>query len=242
MIRRNALFLVIGTLAVLGCIRLGIWQLDRLSEKREANATVSQRLTKPPIAPELMPNDTSQLRHHRVAVSGTFDFDNEIVLTSRVRQGAPGAWILTPLRREGNDTAVLVNRGWVYSADGATVELQAWREPATASVSGYTERYSGVQGRPVSSSLNPRAVHRVDLDSIRQRFPYPVAPYIVVWTDTAAAPPATRVPERVGFPSLGEGSHLSYAVQWFSFAAIGVIGMVAFLRARGRNDRTRQRS
>jgi surfeit locus 1 family protein len=37
----------------------------------------------------------------------------------------------------------------------------------------------------------------------------------------------------VPLPPLGNGPHLSYAVQWFSFAAIGLIGLVVvFLRRR----------
>jgi surfeit locus 1 family protein len=242
MIRRNALFLITGALAVLGCIRLGLWQLDRLAGKRAVNAAVTERLSRAPVPVEQLPDDTSRVRYHRVELRGTFDFDREIALTSRVRRGAPGVWILTPLRRADSDTAVLVNRGWVYSADGAAVDFAAWREPAPATVRGWTDGFSGEPGHPVSATSSSRAVHRLVLDSLRVRFPYPIAPYIVVWSDTTTVVPEAKVPVRLGLPSLGEGSHLSYAVQWFSFAAIGAIGMAAFLRARSRDERTRQRS
>jgi hypothetical protein len=59
---------------------------------------------------------------------GTLDYDNEIVHTLRGRGGSPGVNILTPLRRVGNDTAVLVNRGWLYAPDGITVDTKPWRE------------------------------------------------------------------------------------------------------------------
>jgi cytochrome oxidase assembly protein ShyY1 len=39
-----------------------------------------------------------------------------------------------------------------------------------------------------------------------------------------------RIPPRVPPPPLDEGPHKSYAIQWFSFAIIAVVGMFFFLR------------
>ena len=77
-------------------------------------------------------SDALFARAQRVNVSGTYDFDHEIALINRSRDGAPGVNILTPLRLPGRDTAVIVNRGWVYSPDGATIDLTKWREPPGA--------------------------------------------------------------------------------------------------------------
>ena len=49
-------------------------------------------------------------------------------MTGRTRSGSPGVHILTPLRIPESDTALLVNRGWVYSPDARTVDLTRWRE------------------------------------------------------------------------------------------------------------------
>jgi cytochrome oxidase assembly protein ShyY1 len=37
---------------------------------------------------------------------------------------------------------------------------------------------------------------------------------------------------------LGAGSHLGYAVQWFAFAVIAIVGLVALLYRAGRIDTT----
>ena len=84
-------------------------------------------------------SDTATAHFRRVRVRGAYDYPNEIVLTLRGRNGSPGVNILTPIRRAGNDTAVLVNRGWVYSPDGVTVETKQWREGDSVDANGFVE-------------------------------------------------------------------------------------------------------
>ena len=37
-------------------------------------------------------------------------------------------------------------------------------------------------------------------------------------------------PARLGSPALDDGPHVSYAIQWFAFAIISIVGLVIFLR------------
>ena len=69
-----------------------------------------------------------------------------------------------------------------------------------------------------------RRLHRSALMAL---FPYPIANYYVVVTDSARTPNA---PPRIESAPLDEGPHRNYAIQWFSFAAISIIGMVIFIR------------
>ena len=82
-----------------------------------------------------LPRDTGGAHYRRGAPAiGRFDYEHELVLAGRTRQGSPGVELLTPVRVAGSDTAVLVNRGWVYSPDGATVDHARWREGDSARV------------------------------------------------------------------------------------------------------------
>jgi surfeit locus 1 family protein len=81
----------------------------------------------------------------------------------------------------------------------------------------------------VSTSSVVRGVRRLTADSVAARLPYPIAPVLVVQQDTATAPGMTH-PVRIEAPSLAEGSHRSYAIQWFAFAIITVIGTLAVIR------------
>ena len=234
--RHRTVFFTLFALAVsLGCIRLGFWQLERLRERRERNAQVLTRLGEAPVPLENLPRNSS-VRFRRVTASGTYDFANEFVVTSRSRNGAPGVHIITPLRRTGTDTAVLVNRGWAYAPDGMRVDLSLFREDSAADIEGFAEEFSSGHG-PVSTSSVERAVRRLDRDSISARLPYPLAPVILVQRkDSGEFIAVDRgTPVRVEPPPLDEGPHRSYAIQWFGFALVGIAGsLVVLLRDRKR--------
>ena len=205
------------------CVRLGFWQLSRLELRRASNATIESRGTLPVAPVTAVTGDTSTLRFRRVMVTGAPDYDREIILTHRGNNGAPGLDIITPVRVAGQDSAVLVNRGWIYSPDGMTADLTRWRERDSTFV-GYVDSFEPPAG---ADSVRGRATRRMEYAAIARTLPYPVRGFYVValgdsvrTTDSLAAGRILRLQP----PKLGEGNHLSYAFQWFGFAAIAVIG------------------
>lgn len=242
--RRTILFALIAAAFATLFVRLGFWQLHRLDERRRSNALVRARLVGPALDVSTLPADPAQARFHRARVSGTPDYAHELVLTMRSHDGTPGVELLTPIRRSGSDTAVLVDRGWVYAADGATVDESRWREPDTSYV-GYVEVVATSGSWPVMRG-DPRLIRHIDRSDVARAIPYPVAPVYVVATDAAGASPgavATQAgqdrPRRLEPPPLDEGPHLSYAIQWFSFAVIAVVG-AGIVVVRGREQGTRE--
>jgi len=209
------------------CIALGFWQLRRLSARQQANGLLASRRLAQEVELDSLPADTSAARFRRVRVRGAYDYANEIVLTLRGREGSPGVNLLTPVRRAGNDTAVLVNRGWVYSPDGMTVDKEKWREGVTLEGNGFVEAFPTKGPFDAPNPARPRSFRRLDRTALVRVFPYPIANYYVVLTDSSNSP---NVPPRVEPAPLDEGPHRNYAIQWFSFAAISIIGLVIFLR------------
>jgi surfeit locus 1 family protein len=255
MLRRVVLPLTIGFAVAAVCVRLGVWQLDRLEQRRAMNAAVEARWSAAPVPLSSLPSDTALARHRRARVEGRFDYDNELVLIARTRDGAPGVHLITPLLPNGSAPAVLVNRGWVYSPDGATVDLARWREAARGVVEGYVQTFAAPgAGNPRATA--PRAWRRLDARAIAEALPYPMEPFYVVALDDVAGGGARRErgrndsdrasaawrPSRLPPPERGEGPHKSYAVQWFSFAAIALVGTSALVwqdtrRRRGSSHR-----
>ena len=228
---RRALAFVVFALAVsAGCVRLGFWQLSRLGERRALNVMLAERLGGDPTPVREIPRDTATLAFRRVTASGTYDFANEFALASRTRQGSPGVNVITPLRLAGTDTAVLVNRGWVYAPDAMTVDLSRWREPDSATISGFVTPIQRSGPGPVAPPSHPRVVRQLYRDSLARRLPYPVEAFLIVATDSSRAG-AASTPARLLAPVLDEGPHLGYAIQWFAFALIGVVGAVVGVRA-----------
>ena len=233
MSRRNIVFLLLSVLVAAGCVRLGFWQLSRHRERVGRNALVEARLREPAVGVAQLPRDTAALRFRRATATGVPVYDREIVLAARVHRGSPGVHVLTPLRILGTDSLLLVNRGWAYSPDGATVELAKWREwEGSVSLSGFVEPIPDVPSAAVTGRERTlRRLHRPDVERLAGG---PVLPYYLVTTDPPMGAGADAL-ARVEPPALDEGSHLSYAVQWFFFAAIAFVGGVLVTRRTPRN-------
>ncbi|MGI8618454.1 MAG: SURF1 family protein [Gemmatimonadaceae bacterium] len=212
-------------------VRLGFWQVGRLRERQAYNAPIAARMGLEPVEPRDLPRDLAQARHRRVLLSGQYDYAREIVLTLRSREGSPGVNLLTPLRVAGSDTAIVVNRGWIYAPDGVAADTRPWREADPAGAVGYVRLLETGDTTGARSGERADAVRRPSLAAIREMLPYPLAPYYVVLASPGSNPETT--PPRVPPPALDEGSHRSYAVQWFTFALIAVGGVaILVLRLR----------
>jgi cytochrome oxidase assembly protein ShyY1 len=121
--------IAIATILTLIFLRLGFWQIGRLHQRQALNAELASRAVGSPIELSQLPTDTAKAHYRHVRIDGTYDYANEIYLTLRSREGSPGINIVTPIRFTGNDTALLLVRGWVYSPDGITVDPAKRREP-----------------------------------------------------------------------------------------------------------------
>lgn len=238
--RSTWVFIVIAVVAAAGCVRLGIWQLARRDQRRAMNARIAGRIHQPPLNVRAVARDTAQSRFATVTVAGRPDFDHEVLLTLRGNNGSPGVDILTPVRPAGTDTAVLVNRGWVYSPDGVHIEAARWRESDTV-FTGYVDSFESAPGDTVREG----GVRRASYEAISRALPYPILPfYVVAMGDTLAAAPDPRAAPRIVRlqpPKLGEGPHLSYAFQWFGFALIALVG-AGVVAARSMQSRTSSRT
>ncbi|MFI5311546.1 MAG: SURF1 family protein [Gemmatimonadales bacterium] len=234
---RRILALAIPLAVAAVFVRFGVWQLTRLRERKAFNATLSARLFERAVHIDSLGPDTARGHYRRVSASGTLLYDREITYAGRSRNGSPGADLLTPLATAGRDTVVIVNRGWVYSPDAKTVDFARWKEHDSVSIAGYAATYqgggreSGVGSRGVADSAPQRAVHVLDRARVEQLVGRPVGPYILVQTsDSAFLSAHDSVPVRLELPTLDEGPHQSYAIQWFSFATIAVVGGVVLFR------------
>jgi surfeit locus 1 family protein len=208
-------------------IALGFWQLRRLSARRQTNAMLAARRIAPQVEVDSLPRDTAAAHFRRVHLRGVYDHAQEIVLTLRGRSGSPGINILTPLLRPNKDTAILVNRGWIYSPDGMTADTRPWHEADTLNGAGFVETFPTKGPFAPPNPTRPRSFRRLNRADVQKVFPYPIANYYVVLTDSAQS---SNVPPRVEAAPLDEGPHQLYAIQWFSFAVISIVGLVIFLR------------
>lgn len=228
--RVNLIFVILGSIFALVCLRLGFWQLARLSERKALNRELSARATTAPVPLTQLPADTGAAHFRRVIVNGKYDFAHEIYVTNRTRNGSPGVQVITPLRVAGTDTAVLVTRGWVYAPDGMTIQRDRWKEPDSLNGEAFVVYFIHQDGVAKLPGRD-RSYRWLDDRALSQDFPYPIAAYHVILI-SGGAKAGPDVPPRLDVPPLDEGPHQSYAIQWFSFATISIIGMFLFVRRK----------
>ncbi len=216
--------------------RLGVWQLDRLRQRHAYEALVSLRLGSAP-APltELLRSQgrDDAIGFRRVTAEGTFDPGHEVILYGRTQDDQTGNHVLTPLMLD-DGTAIAVDRGWVPLTDDAP-------PLADAAPPGGRVQVSGVlfpSEVPPDTAAPPSPVTtfaRVDLGALSAEVPYTLAPaYLLLGSQD---PPASDLPLIAPLPDPADGPpHLSYAIQWFSFATIAVVGFVILVRREYRRS------
>jgi cytochrome oxidase assembly protein ShyY1 len=230
--RRWLVRILAGLALAAACVWLGMWQLDRNEQRQARNAVIEANLDRPAVAiDDVLAPDTPLAAGDEwtgVRVSGRYDVENQLVLRMRPRAGQPGVHVLTPLLT-GGGAAVLVDRGFVAAAGAEVPDLPP--PPAgTVEVTGRvrpSEAGRGPGGDPGSGSIR-----YVDLAAIGAQLPYPL---YGGWLELAVEdPPSPAAPEPVPPPEIESGPHLSYAIQWFAFATIGVGGFVFLVRAEAK--------
>ena len=223
------------------CIRLGVWQLDRLAQRRAFNTQFESARARPVLdLNQEQPEDIAGMEWRSVKVDGEYDFANQLAVRNQYYGNEYGYHLLTPLLFDpltgsGQTAAVLVDRGWI-PAEGNSVPSD-WRkydEAGLVNVSGQIRlgqakpALGGVPDTLPEDGSKLEVWNNADVERIARQMPYPVLPvYIQPEADPEdTEPPIPFQPEI----ELTEGPHFGYALQWFTFATILFVGYPFFLR------------
>jgi len=212
------------------CIRMGIWQLDRLEQRRAFNAQVeTMRAMEMLDLNQTLPDDISKMEWRAVTVTGEYDFENQVALRNQFNGAEYGYHLITPLRFTGG--AVLVNRGFI-PADGNSTPND-WRKYDEAGAVTLTGQIRLGQGKPAFGGVADAegkldVWNNLDVNRIAAQSPYRLLPVFVQPNEVEGdeIPPIAFQPK----VELTEGPHFGYALQWFSFATILFFGYPFYLR------------
>lgn len=227
---RSRGWLLIVVVAVLAAVavRLGVWQLDRLGTRRDGNARLLDARAQPPI--DL---DTSAPAPGRRAIArGRFEPSGQLLLRSRVHRAAPGLHVVSPFRVEATGTVLWVLRGFVPAADGVRADSIPGPDPRVVTIHGELHPLPTTDnaGQPVASN-GDTTWRRFDEGVARHRRPEAVP--LLLYLEDSATGVGRLAP--VEPPTLDNGPHLSYALQWFAIAiAIMGFGVYALRKPSGR--------
>lgn len=218
-------------------VSLGFWQLRRLDERRAHNEVGLSRISAEPVSLDALSSssaDLASLEYRRVIATGVYDPSHEVLIRSQVHRGTAGFHVITPLVGESGQ-AVLVNRGWVPLTMDAPPVADAAPPPGEVTIEGWVALS---QLRPAFGPEDPpdsgsNVLSRVDVGRIQTQTPFSLQPFYLV----RIGEQGSELPVPVTIPRFDdEGPHLGYAIQWFGFAVVGLVGY--FFLARKRLQRT----
>jgi cytochrome oxidase assembly protein ShyY1 len=226
--RRWVLFTLVVVLLVYATWWLGRWQWHRLESRRHDNAIIRTNLhaTPTPVADALaagrpVSHDQQWLR---VTATGTYDTAHMVTLLYQTdAHSQSGVDIVVPFRTDDGSTLV-VDRGWLASDNqvdrpvavppppSGDVTITGW---VRADGSGTSTRINedprvGLTTRSISSASIGQAIGQATYGGF-------------VDLESESPAPATSLGQ-VEMPELDDGPHFFYALQWWFFGVLAVVG------------------
>lgn len=234
--------LVLATLTAT-MVFLGFWQLHRLDQKQTTNQNVIARTAVPPIdVRDLLTSSATSpsisyedLQWRVVTAQGQYLSEKSVTIINRSQDATAGYSPVTPFLLE-DGSVVFVNRGFVPLAQSIPL-------PSSGSVllKGYLRTSQTRTFLGAVDSTDPTTIefHRLDLNLLAQRMDQPTLPmYIQLIEETPALTSTWPAPTQL--PELTEGSHFSYAMQWWFFSLVSLTGWIVVsrraLRSRTMSD------
>jgi surfeit locus 1 family protein len=239
--RRGLLIPALTTIVIIASLlALGVWQLERRTEKLALISTLEERLAAAPVAlppaarwSELTPASDE---FRRVTLTGAVDnrapaqvFASSSPLRKDV--SGTGVWAFAPVKLAGGET-VVVNRGFVGDGQTAT-------PPDTSPVrlAGYIRFPEAPGWLTPAADRNKRLWFVRDHVSMAQALgwaePARLAPFYI---DLEGPAPAGGVPKPGPLQVNLKNDHLQYAVTWFLLAGAVLIAFGFWLRGQRRGS------
>ena len=199
-------------------VRLGFWQLDRATQKKQLHEAFTERANAPrlPIESASTSNVAGQL--WRPALLTGAPLTTVLLLDNRVRDGLPGYEVLTPVRLPDERT-VLLNRGWLQ----APSRRDQW--PTVSPVATLSDVHVRIAPSPSTgirlAAFSPERgpdpfwrIQAIDFAALSSTLGLPLEPYQLL-LDADQPDGYDRV---WALPDPSSAKHEAYAFQWFAMA------------------------
>ncbi|WP_144268206.1 SURF1 family protein [Demequina sp. NBRC 110055] len=227
---RIALTMLIALAVSAVAIMLGFWQLHRHQDKAAAVAA-HDAAEGAPVAPldEVIPAGSSTLpddaEWRSGTVTGTFERETSTYLRGRPVDST-AAWQFLAWLDTDDGRSVLVQTGWIPQPGEAEDPQMPEYPDSPVTVTGIVRAWEEDDGKEATDSVT-----RITPAQLASPAGEEVPGYLMIreYCDAGACSP-TVVGAQVPLPDVSTGPHLSYAVQWWIFAALAPIGAVLLLR------------
>ncbi|WP_082677875.1 SURF1 family cytochrome oxidase biogenesis protein [Leucobacter chromiiresistens] len=214
----------------IACVLLGNWQFERRAEARAEIDRIDNNYDAEPVAltqelPELSQFDEDRQKWRTVRIEGEY-VGEPFLARNRPGPGGVGSDLIQPLRTAEGAT-FFVDRGWV-PIDGASADdVDPADLPLPPSGTAVVEaRLRASEPEIPGRTTAGRAVASIELPELAALAGVADSAYTGAYGMLVSETPEAEHGVLPAKPERDEGPHLSYAVQWYIFIAIAVIGVV----------------
>ena len=237
---------IITLLCVVIMFGLGIWQLERKSEKDIRLSQIQERQSSHPytlneimaeLSANTYPERVADIQDYPLSLSGTALLDQLFFIDNKIVGGKPGYQVVVPIVTFAGDI-VLANMGWLRGS-GIRGELPELSHASLQRYSNQAQQFTGVVSYPSNNKMVtetnvqfgqfPALLQQIDLSQIQlhldaagllnTRNLYPFVVNLTAQPDSEFVrnwQPVVMSPEK----------HLGYAAQWFG---LGIAALTIYL-------------
>ena len=219
------------TLVALGlivlCVWAAQWQYHRGVDRHARNTIIEERIARDAIGLDQLDSELANNEWQSIFTTGSFDEKKQILLRNRYSEGKYGYEVLTLFTTTSGEK-FWVDRGWVQAGATATTPPEVTSVPVgEVTITGRFRLDSSLprgsffalpgSGEDLVSELNAQSqlnTEKYYLD-------------LLSGSEPSLTPAVTAQ-----LPSLSDGPHMAYALQWLFFGGLVIYGRFLIRRTR----------
>jgi surfeit locus 1 family protein len=217
--------LIFSSLTMIILLSLGTWQLERLRWKSHIISTMNKHISLSPkeINASVI-NDIKNYNYRRIKLEGTYIYNKNITIYSKVLNGKVGRHLIIPFKTKFG--YILINKGFIpkdYNIDLAFAE-----KAKNISINGIVKFQQKINYFTPKNNLITNEWYYINLDEIGKFLNIPLMDFYLIEEDN----PKERYPVGSQYNLKVPNDHLQYAITWFSLA----IALSIFMHLLWRNN------
>jgi surfeit locus 1 family protein len=209
------------------CVWAAQWQYHRGVDRHARNTIIEERIARDAIELDQLDSELANNEWQSIVTTGSFDEKKQILLRNRYSEGKYGYEVLT-LFTSTSGEKFWVDRGWVQAGATATTPPEVTSVPVgEVTITGRFRLDSSLprgsffalpgSGEDLVSELNAQSqlnTEKYYLD-------------LLSGSEPSLTPAVTAQ-----LPSLSDGPHMAYALQWLFFGGLVIYGRFLIRRTR----------
>ena len=229
-------YILVCVLAII-FVGLGNWQLDRRNQVVTEIQKVESNYEATPVPLSTVPTIFESLPADKkwtpVEMRGEYLTDKTTLVRNRPLNGNPGYEVLVPFKTT-DGTVVVIDRGWLPIGNNNPGQPDTVPAPPRGEVTVVARAKEGEPSVPREAPSGQIPSIELPKLATQLNLPLETGAYGIMASET---PAASTIPAALPKPDTSEGTHLSYAFQWFLFGVLVFVALFYAAKQQARINR-----